>query len=338
MAQTDVIAGNKALILGKAEATYGTDPTPDVANNALYCMEYKIEPVIDLKDIKRFGPTFTSRGKLPGAKYCKFSFKFPFVGAPDPGGGNLAEPDYSPILQACGFALASTGAPVDTHTFTPSSSQAQPSVTFFAYLFEDGHTNAELYELNGAVGNVKVEIKAGEAVAIMFEGEGLYVKPITVSAPALGSLAYVDPTDEMPAINATFTVGGAAFFIRDFEIDLRWSMDRRLAVGGGVEGVAGIYLTRAPNVSCGGKMTMEMKKQSTDDRWQDIADSVLGVLSIIIDSIGGTRLNIAAPALQLLSPTFNPEVGVIVYDQPYDLQQTTDEGDDYVTFTLTRTP
>lgn len=335
MAQS-ILQGRVGILLAKIESTYGTDPTPVVGSNAVLVTEFTMKPMQAMNDKRRLGPSFSSYGWAPGSRMCEYSITCPLIGGGDPGGGALAEPHFSALLQAAGMGLASTGSPVDTHTYTPDSTSAQVSVTLYLYVFVDGHANCELFEANGCVHNAKINATAGEPVTITFEGKGLFVKPVSVSAASAPT--YTHPKDSMVAKNATLTFGGTARVVRDFELDLGMEPTERPSIGSGVDGYAGFYLSRDLGGSITGNFTVEMELQSSYDRWAAVDAGTEAAFVLTLDSADGDRANITASGLQLGSPEPDFTPGVNTYKQPFALIQQTDAGDDALSIAISRTP
>lgn len=334
MAQ-DLLQGRVAILLSKKEVTYGTDPSPVVGSDAIVITEFTVDPEQSMPERVRIGPSWTSRGPAPGSRMQKFKFTMPFIGGGDPGVGDLAAPPWSPHLQAAGCKLTSTGSPVDTHTFAPSTSQAQVSLTHYLYIFQDGHANCELFEINGAVNSAKINFAAGKPATITCEGQGLFTKPTTVSAAA--SPAYAHPEGSMVCKNATLTIGGTAFVIPTLELDFGMEITDRESIGTGVDGYAGFYLGRSPGKWIGGSFDVEAQPSSSYDRWAAVDAGSEANLVLTIDGLGGDRVSITSSGLQLLSPSTefkNP----MAYKQPYALNDQTDAGDDCVSIVVTRTP
>lgn len=328
------IHGNLALILVKSESTYGSDPTPTVGANALYVRDFSLKKVVEFKKLKRFGPSFSSRGDVPAQRWCEFSFDVPLSGAPDPGGGNLADPDWAPLLKAAGMAVtASGGPPTTTNTWAPDSGAAQDSVTIYYYQFQDGGA-VQLHKITGAVCNAKFDLRANDICSVKFEGKGLYTAETNPSAPSAPT--YVDPSDAVVIGGATATVGGRSDIWTAMELDLGMNVVMRGNVNG-TGGVAGFMRTRDPDAGVRGSYDPEKVLLSTYDRWADIIAGTTGALSVQFDSVGGTRWTFSAPAFQPLSAEEMREA-VVKYKQPFVLQQSTDAGDDEIGIVQIRTP
>ncbi len=335
MAQ-DFLHGNFALLLIGGEATYGVDPVLTPAANAIAATGWSLKKVVEMQAKKRWGPGFTSRGSCPGQRYAEVEFVVPLAGTPDPGGGNpLVEPDWAPLLKAAGFAVVSTGAPVDAHTYTLTSQAAQDSVTFDAHLYKDGGATVELITCTGCVFDWKLNWSATEAASITFTGMGLYednTNPAVPSAPT-----FIAPSDCLVVQGATITIGGRTDIHTAMEIAGNMSVEKRDSVTSS-DGVAGFMRTRGPDASVTGSYDPEKRLTSTYDRWADVEAATTAAFTATLDTAGGTRIVVAGPALQMLSPELQIEVPTARYAQPFVLQQSIDAGDDEISIVITRSP
>lgn len=94
----------KKLLLAKLESTYGTDPTPTGADNAILTQNLSIKPQIDYVERK------TDRGNMGGdlslhtSRFLTFEFD---VDLQSSGAAGTA-PAWGKLLKACGFAEATT--------------------------------------------------------------------------------------------------------------------------------------------------------------------------------------------------------------------------------------
>jgi len=336
MAQANMLRGNQGKLLAKIEAAYGTDPTPTVGANAvLVSGPPKIVPVINMIPRSLFKHTLASAGEFAGSAWYKYTHKFRAICAPDPSSNPLPEPDYSPFLQASGLLLASTGSPLDTHTYTLSSKTAQSSLTQYFYIPQDAPTNEDLFQTNGCVNNLKFTCSEDAGAFFEFDGMGRYVEPVSLTAS--GDPTYIDLNDSMPGKNATFTIHGVAFNVTNLEIDLGMTVEPIPDIGGAAtHGRAGFYVTRGLGSSIKGKLTAVLTPESVHNRWAFVTAETLGAFSLALLSPGGTQLTIVAPAFQFTNPDFDIEKAKVIVDQPFVMRDSADTGDDAISFVFTR--
>lgn len=95
------LLSRKRTILAKIETTYGTDPTPTGAANAILVRNQKITPQeteTASRDVIR--PYLGNSEQLPVAIHAMAEFEVEIAGA----GAAGTAPAYGPLLRACGFA------------------------------------------------------------------------------------------------------------------------------------------------------------------------------------------------------------------------------------------
>lgn len=148
----------RTVILAKPEVTYGTDPTPTGANDAVLVSNMSITPLdaayVDRALVRGF---MGGSDQLVGPASLKVSFDVELAGS---GTANTA-PQWGDLLLGCGLAEAVLTTP-NRVEYTPISS-ALKSLTI--YYYDDG----VLHKLLGAMGNCKISAKVGEIPKLMFE-------------------------------------------------------------------------------------------------------------------------------------------------------------------------
>lgn len=137
------LSTRKDVVLAKLEGTYGTDPTPTGAANAILVSNLQISP-LQMTPVERglIREWFGNSESIPGQIFGEVSFEVEIQGSGTAGTATA----YGPLLQACG--LVETDGASDVQ-YDPTSSEAlMKSVTIFFY--RDG----VLHEMNGARGSV----------------------------------------------------------------------------------------------------------------------------------------------------------------------------------------
>lgn len=171
-----------AAILAKIEATYGTDPTPTPAANALRVYGQSVEPfnakMIPEEYLRVYAGGFN---ELIGAINKKVSFSVSLSGS----GAAGTAPAYGPLLRACAWAeTVSVGARVE---YTPISA-AEESVTIYYY---DGGV---FHKLLGARGDWEIVMTSGNKPEIKFTFIGIDGGVATaVATPATTLTGWKDP-------------------------------------------------------------------------------------------------------------------------------------------------
>ena len=209
----------KKVILAKIEVTYGTDPTPTGAANAILCMNVNLEPMAG-EDVSRNleRPYFGAQEVLPVGLNSVLSFDVEIVGS-----GTLGTaPAWGPLHRAC--ACAETVAAATMVEYTPISS-AMESVTL--YMNIDG----TLHKLSGARGSWVAKINAQGIPMFSYSFTGLFTQPTTTAAPTPVYTAFQTPQAATKANTPTFTVGGVAMRLRSYEFDRGAKVEKRFLIG-----------------------------------------------------------------------------------------------------------
>lgn len=103
------LLARKRVLLAKIETTYGTDPTPTGAANAILVRNMSITPQdADLSDRDLVRPYIGRSEQLPAGIRAMVDFEVEIAGAGTAG----TAPGYGPILRACGFSETLTAAAV----------------------------------------------------------------------------------------------------------------------------------------------------------------------------------------------------------------------------------
>ncbi len=97
-------------LLAKVEVTYGTDPTPTGAANAILLKGKPTLTPMEAVNVKRevVRPFFGNAESLPSSIYGKLDFEVEMAGS---GTAGIA-PAWGPLLRACGLSETATAAPI----------------------------------------------------------------------------------------------------------------------------------------------------------------------------------------------------------------------------------
>lgn len=184
-----------SAILAKIETTYGTDPTPTGAANAILVSNLSINPLA-AQNVKRdlIRPFLGGSDELVGTAYVECSFDVELQSS----GAAGTAPAWGPLLRAVGFAEAVTAsARVD---YTPISS-AFESVTIYY------HDDGVLHKLLGARGDVSLDIGLGNRPVLKFKFIGLDGGISATANPSLTLTAWKAPLAVTDTNTADVTVG-----------------------------------------------------------------------------------------------------------------------------------
>lgn len=184
------------VILLKSESTYGTDPTPTGAADALLVSNLSINPfnatAVDRDLIRSY---LGASESLIGAKYVDLSFDLELTGA----GTVAVAPAWGKTLLACAMAEILTA--VTRADYTPVSS-AFGSATI--YWYDDGL----LHKATGARGAPMFKLGINGRPVISYKFLGLYSTPTAAANPSTTLTAWKAPQLICEANTLDVTFGG----------------------------------------------------------------------------------------------------------------------------------
>jgi hypothetical protein len=198
----------RALLLGKVESDYGTDPTPAKTTDVMYAYDINISPDIEAEKRPDRVASFEALGTVVGRQTHDFSFKTISVG-----GNTVVAPIESPLLSMCGFVVGfDLGTGITTATLSSSQPAALSSASLYFYI--DGG----LYKLIGSRGNLVIRAVNGKALELEFKGKGLYDTPSTSAFITDPTISALNP---LICTGLTATIGTLALEgIESIELDL----------------------------------------------------------------------------------------------------------------------
>ncbi|MCF8719212.1 phage tail tube protein [Nitrospina gracilis] len=308
----------RSLLLAKVEVTYGTDPVPAPATDAILVNNPQVRPTGEVlrREFQR-----SSLSPLPhviGLKESELTFSTELKGSGTANAGGAGDiPEIDPLLQACGMnptftAESSGGAGDGDITYNPVSSSLK-SVTL--YWYNDGL----LHKLLGAVGNMRINGEAGQFGTIEWTFRGLYVDPTDADIPG----GAVFNAEQPPILNGiSMSVHSYQGAIQAFAVELANEIARRNSVNAAT-GVVGFLVTGRDTQ---GSMNPEQVKEATHDFWAKWKAATQGALSMTIGTVAGAKIDITAPKVQYRELTGGARDGVRIYDVPLTLAQ--NSGDD----------
>ncbi len=296
----------KKILLAKIETTYGVDPTPTGAANAILTKDLTVS-LMQGNTVERN----VDRAVLGGdvaihvAPYTTLSFSVELQSS----GAAGTAPAWGPLLQACGFSetiVAST-----TATYAPVSTGFKSLTLYY-------HQDGLLHKITGARGTVKFNMTPGGLPMMDFEFTGLRNAPTDTALPTPTLTGFKTPIGVSKANTPTFTLHGFAATMEKFDFDVANEINYRNVVGDESVQLA----DRKPT----GSVSIEEQAIATKDFHAIIEASTLGALQIIHGTTAGSIIQIDAPKVQLLSPSYSDSNGVLMLD--LKLNFTPNAGDD----------
>ncbi len=287
------------IILAEAETTYGTDPTPAAATNAILVRNVSVTPIqannVDRDLIRAY---LGGSEQLVGTKTVQMSFEVELVGA----GAAGDAPAWAALLEAC--AMEGTAEASTRYDFLPLTN-AQPSVSIYI------HDSGVLHKLLGGRGNAVLRLNAGEMPVLAFTFTGLYAAISATAQPTDADFsAFVTPQIPTDANTTDLNLGGAlsetgavaftggtALPSLGIEIDLGNSVQFTPLIGGETVDVTARTVT--------GRVQLDLTAAQEVARMTDVLANTLTSIGMIHGTVAGSRVALFLPTVQLINPTKN---------------------------------
>ncbi|WP_425230202.1 phage tail tube protein [Sphingomonas sp.] len=206
-------------ILLKNEATYGTDPTPTGGANAMLLTDVTLQPM-EGQDVSRNLelPYLAAQEQIPTGVYVVMTGSFELVGGAAAG----TAPAWGPALRACGVAeVITAGSKVE---YSPISDNQESCGVYFGI-------GPSKHVILGARATVKCQFNAQGIPVGGLTITGLFSVPADAAAPTIDVTSWQAPQVVTATNTPTFTIGGIAFVMRSFEMDLGNDVQPRMLVG-----------------------------------------------------------------------------------------------------------
>jgi hypothetical protein len=295
---------SQRLLLAEIEATYGTDPTPTGAANAILVRNLEITPiqsdVVERELIRGFMGGFEV---ILANQRVELTFDVELAGSGTAG----TAPAWGPIMQAAG--CSETIAASTSVTYAPVSSSFS-SITFYYY------TDGVLHKVTGARGSFSINAEVSGIPTISFSFQGIYNPPSDSSNPT--------PTYQNQAKPVLFKNGNTtsqqlfsyAGAVQSFSFDLGASVVYRELVGGTREV---LYTDRRPS----GTVVLEAELMATHDFFTDITGSSTGNNTFQHGQTAGNIVTFSAPQTDLTSASYSDSDGIQMLNLGFNATPTT---------------
>lgn len=296
----------KKMLLAKIETTYGVDATPTGAANAILTKDLSIN-LMQGNTVERNVDRTTLGGDIAihVAPYTTVSFSVELASS----GAAGTAPAWGPLLQACG--LSETLVASTTATYAPVSTGFKSVTLYF-------HIDGLLHKLLGCRGTFTVSMDPGSLPYLNFTFTGIRAAPTDTALPTPTLTAFKTPLAVNKANTPTFSLHGFAATVEKFTFDFANEITYRNVVGD--ESV--MLVDRKPT----GSVSLEEQALATKNFHSLTLDSTLGALQVVHGTTAGSIIQIDAPKVQLLSPTYADSNGVLMLNM--NLSFTPNAGDD----------
>lgn len=303
------------VLLAKTEETYGTDPTPTGAANAILTKGLTIQPYGGSRvsrDLDR--STFGAQSEINTGPLVVVSFGVELAGSGTAG----TAPAWGPLLLGCGFTETDG---VSDVVYAPTNTALKSTALYF-------YVDGQQHKVIGARGNMSLSLARGQIPTMQFTLTGKYTRPTAVANPTPTLTAFQSPVAVTEANTPTWTLFGHSGNAESFSFDMGNQIVYRNIINSET-----IELTDR-NVR--GNAVVEAVAVGTENYYSNTeshAGVTLDALSIVHGTAAGNIVTIGAPKVQIAGISHQNSDGVLTYG--LDLIFTPNSGNDEITITLT---
>lgn len=281
------LLNRKRTILAKLEASYGVDPTPTGAANAILVKNLTVTPQeVNLVSRDTIRPFLGNFQNIAASIYAKVDMEVEVAGSGTAG----TAPGYGVLLRACGLSETVTaGVSV---IYQPVSSAFESATIYF-------NVDGVLHKMTGARGTVSMSMSVFGIPTYKFSFTGIYNAVTDAAVPAVTLSAFQTPL----AVNNTNTTGltlhgFASAIMSDLSLDLGNTVTYRSLIGG----AQAVLLT---DRKATGSATIEATTVAAKDWWAASQNAALSTLAITHGTVSGNKVVFTAPAVQITKPAYS---------------------------------
>ena len=302
------------VLLAKLEATYGTDPAPTGAANAILASNVSIQ-AMEGQDVARAHdtPFLGNNGQLPADLHMVVRFNVELVGSGTAG----TAPGWGVLLRGCGVAeviVANTSV-----TYNPVS-DGHESITLALNI--DG----VLFKLLGARGDCTIGVSASGIPQLEFVFTGLWTKPTDQAKPTPDYSAFQQPQVASQANTPILSIGGTDMVGRTFRMAFGNQVEGRFLIG--EEAIE--IVDRAETL----EVQIEHTPIASFDPYALARDAATVAVSLAHGTVAGSVATLSVPSAQMQRPGAPTEAQGIV-ELPLSMMPLPVAGNDQWTLTLT---
>lgn len=303
----------KKALLAKIETTYGTDPTPTGAANAMLVSNLEIVP-FDADTLSRdtIQPHLGARAMLHTGVRVRLTFDVEMAGA----GAAGTAPPYGPLLRATGCNETINAGVSVVYGLV---SENEESVTCYF------HLDGSLHKVLGARGDVTKVVNALGIPVFRFAFMGLYVAPSATADPTLTLTAFQQPLFASDTNTPTFTLDAFAGKLAELTINGGRTVTYRHLVG-----EESVQIT---DRQMSGQILIEAPVLGTKDFFALAKAETQVALQVVHGTTAGNIVQLDCPKVQLMQPTYQERDGIAMLAMGLNIVPTA-AGNDEMTITV----
>ncbi|SMF83073.1 hypothetical protein SAMN06265365_14845 [Tistlia consotensis] len=302
----------KKALISKIETTYGTDPTPTGATDAILAHDINLRPLQSQKvERPHDTPFFGSRPAILTNVHVALSFGVEIAGAGTAGDA----PAYGPLLRACGLA--------ETLTAT-TDAQYDPVSTGIESVGNYLNIDGVQQKILGYRANLQMSFRPSALSTFTFDGLGLFTTPTDTAAPIVDVSGFQVPVPVSDA-NTDFTVNGVAVPMEELTFDFGNQVNAIFRVGEEKVSivdrkVSGSMLVKADTLAIFDPFTIARNRTQVP-------------IQVVHGITAGNIVQVDADLCELDEPQYQESNGEVMYRIPF-MAVPSDAGDDEIKITV----
>ena len=288
----------KRLLLAKTETTYGTDPTPTGASNAILVRNLEITP-LQAETVSRdlIRPYLGNSDQLLAQTRVEVTFEVELAGS----GAAGTAPAYGPVLKAC--ALAETIVATTSVTYAPVSASFSSCTLYF-------HNDGIRHKVTGCRGSFELTAEVGQIPVIAFTMTGIYNAPTDETLPTPTYANQVAPLIFKNGNTSNFSAFSYAGCLQSLNFQVANEVIYRELVGCSKE----VLITnRNPSGTC----VIEAPSIATKDFFTIANGSSTGSITFQHGATAGNIVTFTTAQSDIGSPTYSDQDGIQMLNLPY---------------------
>jgi hypothetical protein len=303
----------KRVLLAEIESSYGVDPTPTGAANAMLVRNLQITPFVgEMVSRDHVSASLGPVDLITAQKYVQCEFEIELAGS----GAAGTAPAWGSLMKACGMGetvVASTSV-----TYDPVST-AFSSVTLYYNI--DGL----LHKITGARGSFEISLNVKQIPVIKFSFTGIYNNPSDTALPTADYSSFQTPKIANTTNTTTCELLSYAGKVEGLSLSIGNDVQYRELIN--LEQVD--IVSRAPS----GSVTLEAPTIAAKDFFSAAKNNTTGTLSVVHGTAAGNIVTISAPRVFTGAPSYQDSQGVQMLSIPLTFAK--DSGNDELAIALT---
>lgn len=292
------LLSRKRLILAKTETTYGTDPTPTGAANAILVRNLEITPLqADTVTRDLIRPYLGNSDQLLAQTRVEVTFEVELAGS----GAAGTAPAYGAVLKACG--LSETVVATTSVTYAPVSASFSSVTLYF-------HNDGIRHKVTGCRGTFELSAEVGQIPVISFTMTGIYNAPTDESLPTPTYANQAAPLIFKNGNTSNFSIFSYSGCLQSLSFQIANEVVYRELVGCTKES---LIVNRAP----AGDVVIEAPTITAKDFFTIATGSATGSISFQHGATAGNIVTFTTAQADIANPSYSDQDGIQMLNLPY---------------------